>query len=409
MFLDNKFNTQHSKFNIRTKCDNSKLITFIMHIIQIITELKPAGAERILANLSICLKEKGCDVTVISLKTLPENRAIVDELFSFNIPILSLNLTKLKPWKMLKLNKLISKISHEPRTTNHQSFSTQNLKLKTNIIIHSHLMHANLICRLNKKMGGKFKLLNTIHIAEKRKNRSWYFMLDKLAINQSDHINAVSKAARNYHSSKLNIDHGKISIVYNGIKTPKQLNKDEIVHLKKEWGMNECSKIIGSVGRLDWQKGYDIFLKLLPKLSKNIPKDETWGVVILGEGYQRNLLEKFAGKAPGNIKVTLPGYRKDASDCISAFDLFVMPSRYEGFGLTLIEAVSQGVPIVASNEDSLPELMYNYVNGICVSNDDQTEIIKLILKYINKSRIAPSNNFTIEKMTEEYLKIYKKL
>jgi len=79
-----------------------------MHIVQVITELKPAGAERILANLSICLKEKGHDITVISLKPLPENRIIVDELFSNNIPILSLNLTKLKPWRIFKLNKLIN-------------------------------------------------------------------------------------------------------------------------------------------------------------------------------------------------------------------------------------------------------------------------------------------------------------
>ncbi|HJO91779.1 MAG TPA: glycosyltransferase [Victivallales bacterium] len=370
-----------------------------MHIVQVITELKPAGAERILANLSICLKEKGHDITVISLKPLPENRIIVDELFSNNIPILSLNLTKLKPWRIFKLNKLINILINKSEIRN----------LKPEIIIHSHLMHANLICRLNKMLGGNFKLLNTIHIAEKRKSRFWYFIFDRLTLNYCDHINAVSEAARNHHSLKLNIDHRKISIVYNGINSPKTLNKEEITNLKKEWGFSNCSKVIGSVGRLNWQKGYDIFFKLLSGLSNNIPENDNWGVVILGEGNQRKLLEKLSVKASKNIKIALPGYRKNAPECISAFDLFVMPSRYEGQPLTLLEAMPTGISIVSSDIDTIKEVLHNYSNSISVDFQDKDSVIKSIMKIINNPNIKFDNHFTVEKMTKEYLEIYKKL
>ncbi|MCP4181562.1 MAG: glycosyltransferase [bacterium] len=373
-----------------------------MHIVQVITELKPAGAERILANLSICLKEKGHKVTVISLKPLPENRAIVDELFSNNIPILSLNLTKLTPWRILKLNKLISKLT-SPTTSYPSSSNPQSL------IVHSHLMHANLICRLNKMLGRDFKLLNTVHIAEKRKSRFWYFKLDSLTFKKCDHVNAVSKAARNHHALKLNIDHRKISIVYNGIKKPKLLKKEKIINLRNEWGVGNCSKVIGSVGRLSWQKGYDLFLKILPELSKRISKGEIWGIVVLGEGDQRSLLEKLANKVPKNIKVVFPGYRKDAADCVSAFDLFIMPSRYEGQPLTLLEAISTGISIISSDIGTIKEILYNYSNSISINFQDTELVVKSIMNKIDSSCIKFNNNFTVEKMTNEYLKIYEKL
>lgn len=363
-----------------------------MKILQLITELHPAGAERIVANLSLGLKDKGYDITVVSLQPLPKNRTIVDELENHHIPVESLNVTKFTPLRIFRLCKLIKK-----------------LKLD---IVHAHLFHANITSRITSIFIPKnYKIINTIHISEKRKSKWWHFVVDKLTYQLCDQQTAVSDAAKNHYSHKTGIAPEKISVIHNGINPPKKLNKNDITKLRKEWGFEDCSKVIGSVGRLDWQKGYDILFKILPCLSTKIPDGKTWGVIILGEGPKRQELEALAKKIPANIKVILPGYRKDAAEGIGAFDLFVMPSRYEGFGLTLIEAMAHGIPILSSNVDSLPEILNNYKNGLTIEFADinQEKIIENILKMINAGFIDAEFNYSIEKMVNNYISLYSQI
>jgi hypothetical protein len=83
----------------------------------------------------------------------------------------------------------------------------------------------------------------------------------------------------------------------------------------------------------------------------------------------------------------MPGFRPDADRAMGAFDLFIMPSRYEGFGLTLIEAMSHGLPVIASGADSLPELLEGYTDGRIVSFDPghETEAAEAILQEISEA------------------------
>ena len=377
-----------------------------MNILQVITELYPAGAERIVANLCIGLKEQGHNVAVVSIQPLPKNSIIVDELIENKIPIKSLNLTKFTPWRIFKLKKIIKSTCRKWKIKDNGNLSQQfSSSIVKQIIVHSHLIHANLVCRFNNIFGIKYQLINTIHIAEKRKGQWLYFWLDKLTLKYCNCQTAVSKAASEYHAKMLKISDIQIQIIHNGINPPKELTNQKIKNLRKEWSIDNCDKLIGSAGRLDWQKGYDILLKILPELSKRIPKKEKWGVVILGEGPKRQEFEELAQKIPDNITFILPGYRKDTADCIGAFDLFIMPSRYEGFGLTLVEAMAHGIPCLSSKADSLPELINRYPNGK-TTDFSSLNCLNDILLYINKANIKWVNPFTTNGMVNNYFKLY---
>lgn len=365
-------------------------------IVQVITELEPAGAERVLADLCIDLKKRGFGVSVISLQKPPSVKTIIDDLLSNGIEVFCLNITKKTPWRLLKLKNLISEIRIKSPSSK--------------IIIHSHLMHANLACRFAKLIGKNFYLLNTIHTAEKRDKQKILFLLDKLTLKLCDIYTAVSVAARNWHANKLRIPSASIYVVHNGIKEPKSLTMVQRNELIAQWGFQNCKKVIGSVGRLDIEKGYDLFLNFLPELSNAIPPGETWGIVLLGEGLQRNKLEAIAKNTPPNIIVSLPGYRKDAADCIIAFDLFVMPSRYEGFGLALVEAMACGIPILASKADSLEELMKVYFNGKCLDFAESKKAVRSIIEYIQMPKIKSDvSDFTVKKMADNYIRLYESL
>jgi glycosyltransferase involved in cell wall biosynthesis len=384
-----------------------------MKIIQFITELYPAGAEKVVLNLSRELKRRGHDISVISLQPLPKkNTDIVDDLIKADIPVKSLEVTKFTPWRIFRLVKFIKdwRLETGDWRLNQSEIRNQKSEIEP-LVLHSHLIHANLASRIvslfiNRKTLG-YKIINTIHIAEKRKSKWWHFFLDKITFRLCNVQTAVSEAAQEYHAKKINISLDRIPVIYNGIIPPKQFNEIEIKNLKKEWGFQNCNKVIGSVGRLDWQKGYDIFLKTLPELSIKIPKEETWGIVILGEGPQRGILQKIIDEIKSNnIKVILPGYRKDAADCISAFDIFIMPSRYEGFGLTLVEAMAHGVPCLCSNADSLPNLIKDYPNGKC-NNFEIKNISNKITHYISQEKQKPYFLFTTENMADQYMIYYK--
>lgn len=358
-----------------------------MRILQITTELHPAGAERVVTNLSVALKNLGHDLLVVSLRPLPEKSIIVDELNNASIPIKTLNITKTTWWRMFELKHIIAKYQPD--------------------IVHSHLIHANLAVRLNIRQNRNFKVVSSVHIAERRKSCFWHFLLDRLTYNRCDIQTAVSRAVRDFHSKKIGIPPEKVPVIYNGIHPPTPLNDEQKKILKKEWELDDCDIVIGSVGRLNWQKGYDILFNSLSKLSQSIPQGEKWGIMIIGEGPERSRLEAQLRKTYDNLRVYLPGYRSDAAQCMGAFDLFVMPSRYEGFGLTLIEAMSHGIPIIANPVDSLPELLADYQNGKLVDFTNSQLVTPAILRAIKKAAISPPFKFTIDNMVSEYLKLYE--
>ncbi|OGV31290.1 MAG: hypothetical protein A2020_01565 [Lentisphaerae bacterium GWF2_45_14] len=361
-----------------------------MRIMQITTELRPAGAERIVSELARGLKKAGHELMVVSLAPFPDESLILDELRAAMIPMASLGLSAWSIPGIFKLRGLIKGFRPD--------------------IVHSHLFHGNLAAKLNS-FGRSYKFVNTVHIAEKRTGKWWHFMLDRLTNRFSDRITCVSSAVRDFYSKKTSSDKSLIDIIYNGISVPVPLSMDEVSGLRKEWGVEKCSRLIGSAGRLAHQKGYDRLFLALPALSEKIPKGENWAVVIIGEGSERASLEKLLNNVPSNITVKLPGFRSDAARCMGAFDLFVMPSRYEGFGLTLAEAMAHGIPVLASDVDSLPELISDYPQGRAISfaSNNAREVAGALSEMVSLPSGAPCIKFSIEKMLEGYSNIYRDL
>lgn len=369
-----------------------------MHIIQIITGLTPAGAEKILLNLSVDLQKRGHEITVISIQAKPYNQEIINELISNGIKIHYLNISKLTCYKIFNLPSIINKIIAESK------FSISET------IIHTHLFHATIAARISKLINSKLKIVSTIHIADTRKTKFYYFLAERLTLNLSDAITSVSKFAQTFNAKRLFTSPDKIEVIYNGIKIPEKLPCSEINQFKLKYGIEQCTKIIGSVGRLDKQKGYDYLLSLIPEIAKIIPNNEIWCILIIGEGKQRKILEKISSSLPKNIKVVLPGFKFNAASYISIFDLFIMPSKFEGFGLTLAEAMMFGVPIFVSDLDVLKEVLSDYEPfDVFNFKEEKNIIVKKMNKLINTPHGAPSYRYTIEKMSSNYIKLYSKL
>ncbi len=123
-----------------------------------------------------------------------------------------------------------------------------------------------------------------------------------------------------------------------------------------------------AIGRLHPQKGFDLLLKAFHKIQAKHPD---WKITILGEGSMRSELEQLRSQLKLTDRVHLPGLVTNVPEYLNQADLFVMPSRFEGFPMALCEAMAFGLPVLAADCLSGPrDIIENGVNGILVRTED---------------------------------------
>lgn len=364
-----------------------------MKILSVITELAPGGAEKVVLELASGLRQRGVENVILSLKPAPHNRNLVDEMQEHGIRVRFLNSGKWNPLLVFKLRKAICEESPD--------------------LIHSHLIHPNILTRL-AACKLKIPLVNTIHIAEHRKRQGIFFLLDRLTFFRCNVCTAVSYAAAEFHEQRCLLPHGTICVVYNGADPVAPPADTERESCARRWGWTAQTKKFGLLGRLNQQKGFDLLLRVLPEIAKKVPSEEDWSFVIIGEGPERAALEKQIGTMtlPSHVHVQLAGFYPNASSIMNLFDVFVMPSRYEGYGLTLVEAMNWGLPVVCNPVDSLPELCRLYSGHAFPADFSSMDRDRIFEALWEASRLPHSEPFsvaTVNQMVDTYLSIYRDL
>ena len=134
----------------------------------------------------------------------------------------------------------------------------------------------------------------------------------------------------------------------------------------------QSQRIMLAVGRLDKQKGYDLLIRAFARVDA---KRKGWRLVILGEGPERSNLWRLAEDLGIHDAVAMPGIVKEPAEWMHKADLFVLPSRYEGFPNALLEAMACGCAVIAADCPSGPaEIIHNGVNGLLVPREDITAL-----------------------------------
>nr|WP_231126455.1 glycosyltransferase [Motilibacter aurantiacus] len=121
--------------------------------------------------------------------------------------------------------------------------------------------------------------------------------------------------------------------------------------------------VVGSLGRLDGQKAYDVLLRAAARV-------EGIEVEVVGEGNERERLEALAAELGLTGRVRLPGWSERSREALARFDVFCLPSRAEGFPLSIVEAMLAGLPVVATSVGGVPEAVLDGRTGLVVPRDD---------------------------------------
>ncbi|WP_338425819.1 glycosyltransferase family 4 protein [Sphingopyxis kveilinensis] len=136
--------------------------------------------------------------------------------------------------------------------------------------------------------------------------------------------------------------------------------------------------VLTAVGRLDWQKGFDMLIKAFAILAKGFPE---WKLVIWGEGKEKAELQSLADRTGCANQIELAGKSHGPADWIKKADLFVLSSRYEGFPNVLLEAMAAAIPAVSFRCQFGPEEIINDgANGLLVEAENIESLSQALRK-----------------------------
>ena len=171
----------------------------------------------------------------------------------------------------------------------------------------------------------------------------------------------------------------------------------------------EPGTVIGSLGRLTEQKGYDVLVRALQKLP-------TAELVLVGDGPQRGQLQALAAELGVTDRLRITGWATNARAHLEEFDIFALPSRWEGMPLGILEAMHAGLPILASDVGSVSEAVADCETGYLVPPDDLERVCErlgrlldapeLRLRMGELGRLTARERFTDTIMAARYEALY---
>lgn len=259
------------------------------------------------------------------------------------------------------------------------------IKQKQIKLIHAHAYGSENFARI---AGWITQIPVITHTHDNCINYPWYQRLADLLLNRfTDKAIAVSESVKNACITKRKISKSKIWVLSNGINlenfaTPEP---ERIEQERKRLGIESNSKIVGTVARLRQEKGIKYFLESTVKILESFPETI---FLIVGDGDLRQELENLSKQLGVDNKVIFAGFCQDIPLIQSIFDIFILPSLSEGFGLVIIEAMAMGKPIIATNVGGIKEILAEGKTGLLIPSKAPDELAAKIIYLLNNQEEA---------------------
>lgn len=233
-------------------------------------------------------------------------------------------------------------------------------------VVHSHMVHANLLSRTARLFCHMPVLVCTAH--NTNEGGRWREFLYRLTDRLADVTTNVSKTGVERYIRIGAASAGRIRWVPNGVDTSRfERGPGDRSDVRTALGVNDVFVFL-AVGRLERAKGFDVLLQALSLVQTQMSNVI---VLIAGDGSERvKLCAQASDLGLGAGIVRFLGVRDDIPDLMAAADGFVLPSRWEGLPLVLLEAASACLPVVATNVGGNGEVTVDHVTGLLVPADD---------------------------------------
>lgn len=244
-----------------------------------------------------------------------------------------------------------------------------------NGVIHAHLPRAELISAF--VVRGR-RLIVSRHNAEKFFPCAPFFlskMLSRYVESQATSVVAISRAVKEYLLKSGEIKYeGKLHIVYYGYDS--ELKRKP----KRVYRSSNSLFTIGTVARLTPQKDLPTLIRAYKRFKLNCPDSRLF---IVGSGTLEKELKRLSVQLEISESITWLRRTSDVRLTMESMDLFVLPSKYEGFGLVLLEAIQAGIGVIAARNSAIPEVLGSDSDGLFTTGD-YDELFQKLLKFHNE-------------------------
>jgi glycosyltransferase involved in cell wall biosynthesis len=359
----------------------------VVRVLEVIDSLYAGGAESLLKNFLIEAKKH--NDFEIEVCTLYSRNIFEEEVANNGIKIHNLNLGfKYNVIGVFKLLNVIKRGKYD--------------------IIHVHLFPADIFAAISSLfLAKRIKFIFTEHSNYNRRRSIKFFkVIDGFTYSRYDKIVCISKQVEESLVMWCPKTVHKTIVIKNAIPISNRL----------DFKVNKYYDTI-FVGRLEESKGVDVLLKAIQILKEKYHR--SLRVAIVGDGSLMKDLKKLALQYGINEYIDFLGIRKDVLELMRKSSIFVLPSRWEGFGLALLEAMSVGIPIVATKVGGIPELIEDGKDGILVEPENPEELANAMLRLLDEGELRNliSSNaykkikeeYTIERYTRDLLNLYKEV
>jgi len=210
------------------------------------------------------------------------------------------------------------------------------------------------------------------------------------------------------HAIRIGVASKRLKTVNNGVGSAPEVNRDEV---RARLGLSERHVAVGYAGRLSSEKGPD---RILDAFHSAAADNADARLLMIGYGpLEAELHQQADALGLGDQVIWVK--EGNGRGLMPAFDIFVLPSAYEGFPYVLLEAVSAGLPIVATDVGGARTVVEDGENGYVVTNWDREafarRIAKLLANHALRRRMAANSrgrarNFSLDRMVDETLAVY---
>jgi len=175
----------------------------------------------------------------------------------------------------------------------------------------------------------------------------------------------------------------RVEVIYNGID-PSQFTTPTGRDLRREWGIDDGTPLLGFVGQLDERKGIGVLLTAFRGIMQAIP---TARMVMVGRGPLEEMIESEIKMYDWQDSIILTGFEDDIASVMQAIDVLLLPSYWEGFGIVLIEAMAAGKPAISTLTSSMPEIVADGETGFLIEPGDAEELARRAVELLKDGRL----------------------
>jgi glycosyltransferase involved in cell wall biosynthesis len=209
---------------------------------------------------------------------------------------------------------------------------------------------------------------------------------------------------------------GKVFVIPNGVDTERFSPAPDVAAVRRELGIGAADPVVGIVAALRPEKNHELFLEMAARVVRPLPSAR---FLVIGDGPRRESLEQLARQLGIDSNVLFLGSREDVPRLLSAIDVFALTSHNEANPVSILEAMSTGLPVVATDVGSIGEAIADGRTGYLVPPGDAAQLTDRVLELLRDPLRAKTlgaaarekvvSRWSLDVMVEGYERLIEKI